>query len=464
MTASPTPEARVGEVMRKAVIQHGGTEKQMEFWNSNHKWRAFVGGVGSGKTRAGVVELLRMPPGTNGMIVAPTYKMLADPTMETFHEVIPPELIVSHNKTDKKIKLCDGKTILYRSADDPESLRGPNLGWVWMDEAALMEEYAWKIIVGRLRRKPGRAWITTTPKGYDWIWERFEDQPSELVPDPQNYHLVRCSSDANVFLPDDYIDALVSTYSGAFADQEIGGEFTEWGKSKAYEFKRTLNCQRGLRDFYRKDEPLILCCDFNYLVKPWPIIQKHKGRPMVIDEVVVHGDSVTAAANEFRDKFPDHRHDLIIYGDASGRSKGQTAKTDYQLIIEAMEGYSAPIVLRVQKQNPAPRDRINSLNRLLKGNPEKGIPVLKIDEEHCPFLIRDLTQCHWNKAGTDVEKVTDPEKREAELTHATDAIGYWAWREFPFVKPNLKEAKKRAKARGDWKEHNWDEHAAGGVA
>ena len=96
-----------------------------------------------------------------------------------------------------------------------------------------------------------------------------------------------------------------------------------------------------------------------------------------------------------------------------------------------------------------------------------GIPVLKIDPDHAPFLCKDLVQCHWNRAGTDVEKVTDPEKKEAEWSHATDALGYWAWREFPFHAPRrakpgdtrvgtMVRAKRAAKL-------DWD-NVAGGVA
>jgi len=426
--------ATVETKIRDVIVRHGGSEKQFEFWNSECMYRLFVGGVGSGKSRAGAVECLRMPPDAPGMIVAPTYKMLSDPTMETFFEIAD-SLIVKHNKTDKKITLCDGKKILYRSADEPDSLRGPNLGWAWLDEASLMEFYAWQIMVGRLRRIPGKMWATTTPKGYDWVWELFEDQ--ENVPDPQNYHMVRCSSDANIFLPADYVTALHSAYSGAFLAQEVGGEFTEWGKHQTYQFNRGINCEEGLREQYRKDLPLILCCDFNYLIKPWPVLQVVNGHPRVIGEIVGRGVETEENAQAFRDEFPDHLADLIMYGDRSGKSKNtQTVRTDYQCILAALKGYSASAIrMRVPGNNPPPRDRINSLNRLLRGDEMAGIPMLKIDPEWAPFLCKDLVQCHWNKAGTDVEKVTDPEKKEAEWSHATDALGYWAWREFPFNAP-----------------------------
>jgi hypothetical protein len=193
-----------------------------------------------------------------------------------------------------------------------------------------------------------------------------------------------------------------------------------------------------------------------------------KGYPRVIAEVLGRLETTEETGQRFRDMFPDHRGDLIIYGDRSGKSKNtQTVRTDYQCIVHALKGYSAAAIrIRVPGNNPPPRDRINSLNRLLRGDEMAGIPVLKIDPDHAPFLCKDLVQCHWNKAGTDVEKVTDPELKEAEWSHATDALGYWAWREFPFHAPRrLKPGDTRVGTmvkRKRVEKLNWD-NVAGGV-
>ena len=203
---------------RRIRFEHAGTEPQMRFWQSAARWRAFVGGVGSGKTRAGAMEVLRQPAGSLGMIVAPTYPMLRDATMRTFFEVARP-VIESFNKTEGLAVLADGKEVLFRSADNPDSLRGPNLGWFWLDEAALMQEEVWDVMIGRLRLGPGRAWLTTTPRGFNWVFDSFARAPR---PD---YELVRCSTRDNVFLPPGFVEQLESKYSSAFARQELDGDF-----------------------------------------------------------------------------------------------------------------------------------------------------------------------------------------------------------------------------------------------
>ena len=71
--------------------------------------------------------------------------------LRTFLELVNKAGILrSFNKSDMTVDLIDGKHILFRSSDQPDRLRGPNLGWFYLDEAALMDEQTWLIMIGRL--------------------------------------------------------------------------------------------------------------------------------------------------------------------------------------------------------------------------------------------------------------------------------------------------------------------------
>lgn len=146
--------------------------------------------------------------------------MLRDATLRTFMELARQGRVLANWRAgDMTATLVNGTDILFRSADDPERLRGPNLGWFWLDEAALMPVDAWNIMLGRLRERPGRAWITTTPRGDNWIYQRWVRNP---LP---GYELVRSSSRDNPFLPRDFVANLEAAYTGRFARQEIEGDF-----------------------------------------------------------------------------------------------------------------------------------------------------------------------------------------------------------------------------------------------
>ena len=193
---------------QRAFIQHAGRSS------------AFIGGVGSGKTRASVLKALSQPSDTHGMLIAPTFPMLKDAMLRTFLEIARP-FLVSFNQTDLHARLVNGAEIMFRSADNPERLRGPNLGWAGLDEAAGMDKAALDIMLGRLREKPGRMWFTTTPKGRNhWLHEYIKTD---------DVHVVRARSMDNPYLPQWFLDRLERSYASDFYRQEVLGEFIDAG-------------------------------------------------------------------------------------------------------------------------------------------------------------------------------------------------------------------------------------------
>ncbi len=202
---------------------------QNAFWSNPARFRLFAGGIGSGKTLAGCYEALSQPAG-HGAIIAPTYPMLRDATLRTFLDVARSHgRLRGLNKSDMVVTLTDGSTVLLRTADDPDRLRGPNLGWFYLDEAALMDPETWKIMIGRLREQPGRAWATTTPRGFDWLFDLFSQS------DDPDYWMVTSSTRANPFLPDGFIPSLEAVYDDYWRAQEIEGRFIAFSQHAVFD-------------------------------------------------------------------------------------------------------------------------------------------------------------------------------------------------------------------------------------
>jgi predicted phage terminase large subunit-like protein len=209
-----------------AEVKFRPTKPQRAFINSPTRNTAFIGGIGSGKTRASVVKALGMPANTIGMLVAPTFPMLRDTIVRTFSDIISkaPGALHSFNQSELRAKLFDGKEILFRSSDNPERLRGPNLAWAGLDEAALMKRETLDIMLGRLRLEPGTMWFTTTPKGKaHWLAEYI---------DTGNVEVHRSRTMDNPHLPQAYLDSLKSQYSSVFYQQEVLGEFVDMGGTR----------------------------------------------------------------------------------------------------------------------------------------------------------------------------------------------------------------------------------------
>lgn len=195
--------------------------KQTEFWNAPQRHRAYIGGIGSGKTLAGCVEVLRQPARTRGAIVAPTYPMLRDATQYTFFEMFR-EFVATHHVQENVTTLINGTTILWRSADKPDSLRGPNLDWWYGDEAEYFSEQTYDVMLGRIRKKGARSWITSSPNGdQSWVVRRIEEKATQK---PDAYKVIRATTLENTHLPSEYVEDLLDSYTTEHARQELYGE------------------------------------------------------------------------------------------------------------------------------------------------------------------------------------------------------------------------------------------------
>ncbi len=159
------------------------------------------------------------------MAIAPTYPMMRDSTLRTFLAVARTlnYLRCPFAKGDMVATLGNGAEILFRSCDDPERLRGPNLSGVWLDEASLMDRGVFDISIGRLREdgEHGRLDATFTPKGKrHWTYEIFGTGKPDTA-------LFRARTKQNPFLPPTFEPKLQTMYAGLRAQQELGGEFLD---------------------------------------------------------------------------------------------------------------------------------------------------------------------------------------------------------------------------------------------
>lgn len=191
-------------------------------------FRGFVGGRGAGKSFVGAYDLVRRAKrGRLYMAVAPTYPMLRDATLRGFLDVAGRVgLEVQLNKSAMSAELVGrGVEVLFRSADDPERLRGPNLSGCWIDEASLTVQDTYDIAIATLRERGEQGWLsaTFTPKGKrHWTYETF----ATGRPDTSLTHSTTAD---NPFLPESFERTVRQQYTAAFAAQELGGQFIDGG-------------------------------------------------------------------------------------------------------------------------------------------------------------------------------------------------------------------------------------------
>jgi len=403
------------------------------------RFKGYSGPIGSGKSYALVYEALflsRMNPGLLGLVGAPTYRMLQDATQRIFFEVLDMENIeYVFNKQANRLRFPgNGSEIIFRTMENPERLRGANLAWFALDELTYTREEAWTRILGRLRHPDARrlcGCAVWTPKGYDWVHQRFAEQQNP------EYRLIRATPRENTYLPADFYDQLKEAYAERFYRQEVLGEYLDiFGGNAYYAFSeeniREVDYDPGLGLCWALDfnvDPMcsVICQIEEFKPRSWDPSHLYPRVLRVIDEIALSDSNTEAAVEEFiqrASKLSRFRPTtpVTIYGDASGNGRSTKAsRTDYQVLQEIFKQDGRyRIAMRQNTANPAVRDRVNTMNNMLKS--ASGVRSVLIHPK-CKELIKDLRQVRWHRdaAGNPTGAL---DKSDPQRTHISDALSY----------------------------------------
>ena len=150
---------------------------QQQVFKDNHRFKVVAAGRRCGKSRLSAVtlliEALNCPDGSAVMYVAPTLGQARTIIWDLLHELGRP-IIKSSHVNNLEITLVNGKKILVRGADNPDSLRGVSLTYLVLDECAFIKVDVWeKILRAALSDKKGRALFISTPSGRNWFYDTF---------------------------------------------------------------------------------------------------------------------------------------------------------------------------------------------------------------------------------------------------------------------------------------------------
>lgn len=410
---------------RQRRIEYCPLPSQAQFHSLATRFKGFSGPIGSGKSQAlchEAIKLTYLNAGRMGLIGAPTYPMLRDATQNALFEILDANKVpYDFNKAENTVTMLDTNSrMVFRPVDDFDRLRGTNLAWFGVDELTYTPEEAWLVLEGRLRDPQASrlcGFAVWTPKGYDWVYERFVSRKVE------GYEAVIAKPLENRYLLEkipDFYERLRLSYDEKFYRQEAMGEYVNASGGRVYgAFERGTHVKPVA---VAEGEPLLWALDFNVNPMCSVVAQNVDGAIGVVDEIVLERASTWDACNEFHSRFPSHRSGVVVYGDASGNHLQTSGTTDYQMIRDFFRrtGYRE-VDYRIPKANPAVRERVMLVN--LKLRTEDGKVHLTVDPR-CRGLIRDLELVTYREETNLIDKDRDP-----RLTHLSDALGYLVWQQ-----------------------------------
>ena len=203
---------------------------QQEVFNDKHRFKVVAAGRRCGKSRLSAVTLLieglNCPDGSSVMYVAPTLGQARTIIWDLLHELGRPVIKSSH-VNNLEITLINGRKILVRGADNPDSLRGVSLTYLVLDECAFVKQDVWeKILRAALSDKKGRALFISTPSGRNWFYDTFKLGQSEEDEEWKAWHF---TTQDNETIDPKEIEAAKRTLSSFAFKQEYLSSFDTAG-------------------------------------------------------------------------------------------------------------------------------------------------------------------------------------------------------------------------------------------
>lgn len=360
------------------------------------------------------------------------------PPTQPHKPFIPWSEIEHWSEKNKILRLKNGSLCGYMAYEQGrERFQGTGKQLIILDEAPPKSIYTECVIRVEAGQETFiRGTLTLLPPegmvgGISWI---FSEKLSPWLRGkrPPDLDLFSASIYDNPHISRDTIRKLEELYPPGSLDRQIRLE-GKWlpgmvGARAYMPFNREIHVNPHLgRDSVEWHSPLLFSFDAN--VEPLianisqEIPHKFGGASIyrVIDEIYLATGTIDELGREFKRRYPCHGAEVVIYGDATARRRtAQTGRSDYELLVDAMSGLQYPISLCVPEVNPIIRNRINSVNFILRGH--GGLVRCEV-APHCEQLIEDFEVVQRDKL-QGIKKSKDKRDPYYYRTHASDGFGY----------------------------------------
>ena len=421
--------------------------EQARLWTSAARFNVVPAGRRSGKTeivgkRKIILRALRGTsfPDARFFVGAPTRDQAKRIYWGDLKKLAPQHLLAKPpSETELKLTFINGSEVHVLGMDKPERVEGTPWDGGVLDEYGNMKMQTWpEHVRPALSDRLGWCDFIGVPEGRNHYYKLYNEAQvmnaerlaKGLPPEWDTFWWP--SAD---ILPASEIVAAKRDLDELTYQQEYEGSFVNFTGQAYYAFDERKHCARLQ---YDPTMPLLFMFDFNVspgvaCVGQEQILPGGLWGTGIIGEVWIPRNSNTIRiCDRLIQDWGGHRGKILCYGDSTGGSKG-TAKilgSDWQLIKQKLWSHfgNGRVFFKVPTSNPRERDRVNSVNsRFLSVSNEIH---MMLDPARAPHTKTDLEGTRVVEGGTgEIEKDEDQ-----ELTHLTDALGYYVYREYPVKK------------------------------
>lgn len=430
--------------------------EQQRYWHSPHRFNVVAAGRRSLKTETFKRRLVRKALGATTpwaprfFAGAPTRDQAKRIFWEDLKLLLGRDMMAKPpSETELKLTAITGAEIWVVGLDKPERIEGSPWDGGGITEFANTKPNAWTHnIRPALSDRKGWCDLEGVPEGRNHYYKHFLRASEEMAAQGDASEWGAFTWKSSEVLPPEEIEAARRDLDELTFQQEYEASFVNFEGRAYYVFDRATHC-RELR--YDPLQPLAFCFDFNVAPGVAAVVQEQvipgqfepegrtregivvPRRPVtgtgVIGEVHIPRNSNTpAVCRRLAHDWKEHKGRVVCYGDATGGARGsaKVEGSDWELIEKELRPvFRDRLSFRVKEANPAERSRINAVNARLRS--ASGIVRMLVDPRRAPHVAEDLDGVVLLKGGSgEIDKKATP-----ELTHLSDALGYYVEEEFP---------------------------------
>lgn len=394
----------------------------------------YQGGYGSGKTFAGAllgILLALKFPGIRGLVGAQTYTLVRDTTLQTYFEHLD-NMGFSQGKdykwisAEQKLIFHNGSEILFRHFDEPDKLKSLNLGFVEIEEMSDIPYDTFKMLLARMRQGIRKDWKNFTYRIFGhtnpelqrgWVYKTFFDSP------PPNYRLICAPTTQNIYLPKGFCEELKQLYDEQYYNTFVLGQTGNYSQNLVVKDFSDEN----IKDIkYRDDFDVHISCDFNVDPMAWVLAHKTEDKVFYFDEIVLENTTTAKTCDEFYHRYPNHKGNIIINGDASGDNRSCTSEyTNYVIIKKKLQSYGYDPDIKIKAFNPPIKNRIAAFNaKIRNANGEISLYI----SPKCEKLLYNVYNLRYVEGSSKIDIPSYTQIKQSKelkfLSHPFDAASY----------------------------------------
>ena len=404
-------------------------------------------GFRGGKTVGGAAKIILLT-GANqapSLLVGDTYKAMKAQLIPTIVEVSRQFRLDPHwRRSDDVILLRNWPSshgewgclyFILRSAEKAVSIDGFGVGAAlgdevgrWRVDEEVAENDAYNQMIARVSMQVPYPQILLVGTHEGFGTRLYTELVESEEPNRKLYEGSTLENAKN--LRSGYVDTLLSTYDSVLAEQYVYGRASEPGTIRAY---YQWSDKENSDDSIAYDPVLDLWSTWDWGVNPlcMVVFQIHGIRNErvvhVIDEYVMRGSANREVlAGKFLDDYAEHPGLVVLAGDPSGYARSHRGSVDdWTYMRTAYEKvFPGRLQVKVPRAQPRVLDRVNRMNAMLCD--ARGTRRLFVHPK-AKVLITDFQRVRRKDDALD-------KTYDKKLTHASDALCYPIFHEFPPVR------------------------------